>query len=158
MLLKGTAINKRWQRWEKASSEQVSLHLEHREDAIYEKNKRGRSQERSRLEREMRSGVILSAAVLAFFSIFLSLKSDTGPRLLSSAGAATMAGQTPERRARDVLHSAELLRFNGTFGPESFAFDAEGRGPYTGVADGRILRWGGATRGWEDFATVSPYW
>ncbi|KAF3778693.1 STRICTOSIDINE SYNTHASE-LIKE 10 protein [Nymphaea thermarum] len=106
----------------------------------------------------MRSGILVSAAALAFFSIFLTLNPDIGPPGSSSTGAAAAAGTTFGGRARDVLHGAELLHLNGTAGPESFAFDAEGRGPYTGVADGRILRWGGAARGWEDFATVSPYW
>lgn len=38
------------------------------------------------------------------------------------------------------------------FGPESLAFDHRGHGPYTGVSNGRILRWRGAQRGWTEFA------
>ncbi|KAJ1289492.1 hypothetical protein BS78_02G168200 [Paspalum vaginatum] len=38
------------------------------------------------------------------------------------------------------------------FGPESLAFDHRGDGPYTGVSNGRVLRWRGAQRGWADFS------
>ncbi|KAK3133214.1 hypothetical protein QOZ80_6AG0533800 [Eleusine coracana subsp. coracana] len=37
-------------------------------------------------------------------------------------------------------------------GPESLAFDGRGRGPYSGVSDGRILRWHGGRQGWAEFA------
>ncbi|CAM0951154.1 unnamed protein product [Alopecurus aequalis] len=37
------------------------------------------------------------------------------------------------------------------FGPESLAFDHRGDGPYTGVSNGRILRWRGRA-GWTEFA------
>ena len=37
------------------------------------------------------------------------------------------------------------------FGPESLAFDHRGGGPYTGVSNGRVLRWNGRT-GWTEFA------
>jgi hypothetical protein len=33
-------------------------------------------------------------------------------------------------------------------GPESLAFDGRGQGPYSGVSDGRILRWHGRRQGW----------
>ncbi|KAM0847765.1 hypothetical protein ACQ4PT_054816 [Festuca glaucescens] len=40
------------------------------------------------------------------------------------------------------------------FGPESLAFDHRGVGPYTGVSNGRVLRWSGGHRrpGWTEFA------
>jgi hypothetical protein len=38
------------------------------------------------------------------------------------------------------------------FGPESLAFDHRGDGPYTGVSNGRVLRWRGPLRGWTEFA------
>jgi hypothetical protein len=44
------------------------------------------------------------------------------------------------------------------FGPESLEFDNLGRGPYTGLADGRIVRWMGASVGWETFALVTTNW
>ncbi|XP_058100022.1 protein STRICTOSIDINE SYNTHASE-LIKE 13 [Magnolia sinica] len=51
------------------------------------------------------------------------------------------------------------LEFVGeVYGPESLEFDLEGRGPYTGLADGRIVRWMGDEDGWETFALVTPTW
>ncbi|EHA8586907.1 Protein STRICTOSIDINE SYNTHASE-LIKE 13 [Cocos nucifera] len=44
------------------------------------------------------------------------------------------------------------------FGPESIEFDPEGRGPYAGLADGRVVRWMGENIGWETFAVVNPNW
>lgn len=44
------------------------------------------------------------------------------------------------------------------FGPESLEFDPLGRGPYTGLADGRIVRWRGNDIGWETFALVTTSW
>ena len=51
------------------------------------------------------------------------------------------------------------LEFEGqVFGPESLEFDNVGRGPYTGMADGRIVRWMGKDVGWETFALVTKNW
>ncbi|XP_031477253.1 protein STRICTOSIDINE SYNTHASE-LIKE 13 [Nymphaea colorata] len=47
---------------------------------------------------------------------------------------------------------------NEVYGPESLEFDLQGRGPYTGLADGRVVRWMGDSAGWETFALVSPNW
>ncbi|XP_020685247.1 protein STRICTOSIDINE SYNTHASE-LIKE 10-like isoform X1 [Dendrobium catenatum] len=44
----------------------------------------------------------------------------------------------------------------GAVGPESLAFDKDGEGPYTGVSDGRILKWQGDDIGWIEFSSVSP--
>ncbi|KAB1212814.1 Strictosidine synthase 1 [Morella rubra] len=44
----------------------------------------------------------------------------------------------------------------GVFGPESLAFDLKGGGPYTGVSDGRILKYQGPSLGFKDFAYTSP--
>ncbi|KAM7461225.1 hypothetical protein LguiA_029346 [Lonicera macranthoides] len=44
------------------------------------------------------------------------------------------------------------------YGPESLEFDSFGRGPYTGLADGRIVRWMGENGKWETFALVTPNW
>ncbi|XP_055825426.1 protein STRICTOSIDINE SYNTHASE-LIKE 11-like [Solanum dulcamara] len=41
-------------------------------------------------------------------------------------------------------------------GPESVAFDKKGDGPYTGVADGRIIKYQGPKLGFTDFAITSP--
>lgn len=58
--------------------------------------------------------------------------------------------------SRDFLHGAEVVHVDGALGPESLAFDPNGGGPYTGVGDGRILRWQGRSIGWTDFAFTSP--
>lgn len=54
----------------------------------------------------------------------------------------------------NLLLKSELMFVNQVQGPESIAFDSHGRGPYTGVADGRILFWNGLS--WIDFAYTSP--
>ncbi|RZR76388.1 hypothetical protein BHM03_00001122 [Ensete ventricosum] len=63
------------------------------------------------------------------------------------------------RDAEDRLQRAEIRFLNQVQGPESVAFDPQGRGPYTGVADGRVVFWDGES--WSDFAYTSPnsrYW
>ncbi|KAL8162960.1 hypothetical protein V2J09_014449 [Rumex salicifolius] len=57
--------------------------------------------------------------------------------------------------ARDHLLAAEIIPVPGAVGPESLAFDPNGDGPYTGVADGRILKWLHDDRTWKDFAFTS---
>lgn len=61
--------------------------------------------------------------------------------------------------SKDVLHSARpiSLAAAGASGPESMAFDPAGEGPYTGVSDGRILKWEGDEKGWVDFAVTSSH-
>eukprot|EP00249_Psilotum_nudum_P020652 c27793_g1_i5 orf=173-1378(-) len=62
-------------------------------------------------------------------------------------------------RDRDSKLQYSQKRFvNEVNGPESLAFDPTGRGPYTGIADGRIIRWNGPGNGWSDFATTSSNW
>ncbi|MCO5614136.1 hypothetical protein L7F22_068417 [Adiantum nelumboides] len=62
----------------------------------------------------------------------------------------------PADKEDRLLHGAERQAGAYFAGPESLAFDPQGRGPYTGVADGRILRWDGPSLGWTDFSTTSP--
>ncbi|XLU26278.1 hypothetical protein S245_062344, partial [Arachis hypogaea] len=54
----------------------------------------------------------------------------------------------------NVLQNSKLMFVNQVHGPESIAFDPLDRGPYTGVADGRILFWNGHS--WTHFAYTSP--
>ena len=63
-----------------------------------------------------------------------------------------MFGPPSIRDSQDVLHTAQILQVTGAVGPESLAFDINGEGPYTGVADGRVLKWLGEGKGWSDFA------
>jgi Adipocyte plasma membrane-associated protein-like, N-terminal len=58
------------------------------------------------------------------------------------------------RDTEDKLQKAEIRFQNQIQGPESIAFDPLGRGPYTGVADGRVVFWDGSTV--TDFAYTSP--
>ncbi|XP_057484232.1 protein STRICTOSIDINE SYNTHASE-LIKE 3-like [Actinidia eriantha] len=59
-----------------------------------------------------------------------------------------------ERDSENLLQRSEIRFRNEVQGPESMAFDPQGRGPYTGVADGRVLFWNGQS--WADFAYTSP--
>ncbi|KAK7263488.1 hypothetical protein RJT34_31079 [Clitoria ternatea] len=54
----------------------------------------------------------------------------------------------------NLLQNSEVKFLNQVPGPESIAFDPLGRGPYTGLADGRIVFWNG--HAWLDFAYTSP--
>ncbi|KAK9141217.1 hypothetical protein Scep_010898 [Stephania cephalantha] len=67
-----------------------------------------------------------------------------------------MASWPKDNRSR--LGSGKLEFVNEVYGPESLEFDLLGRGPYTGMADGRVVRWMGDSLGWETFATVTPTW
>lgn len=55
---------------------------------------------------------------------------------------------------QNLLQNSEIKFLNQVQGPESIVFDPLGRGPYTGLADGRILFWNGQS--WFDFAYTSP--
>ncbi|XP_022760996.1 protein STRICTOSIDINE SYNTHASE-LIKE 13-like [Durio zibethinus] len=62
------------------------------------------------------------------------------------------------RDNRSRLGDGKLEFVDQVFGPESLEFDSLGRGPYTGLADGRIVRWMGEDIGWETFAVVTSNW
>ncbi|CBI28988.3 Protein strictosidine synthase-like 10 [Vitis vinifera] len=61
------------------------------------------------------------------------------------------------------VNSHQALKYNtlelpsGVSGPESIAFDCNGDGPYTGISDGKILKWQGSKHGWKEFAITSPF-
>lgn len=50
----------------------------------------------------------------------------------------------------------EIISLDGAVGPESIAFDSLGGGPYTGVSDGRILKWNEKEHRWIEYASTSP--
>ncbi|XP_010535734.1 PREDICTED: protein STRICTOSIDINE SYNTHASE-LIKE 3 [Tarenaya hassleriana] len=58
-----------------------------------------------------------------------------------------------ERDAQNSLQRSDIMFLNQVQGPESIVFDRLGRGPYTGVADGRVLLWNGEK--WVGFAYTS---
>uniref|UniRef100_A0ACD5WHJ9 Uncharacterized protein n=1 Tax=Avena sativa TaxID=4498 RepID=A0ACD5WHJ9_AVESA len=56
----------------------------------------------------------------------------------------------------DATRSQHLPLPRGTVrGPKSVAFDAHGEGPYSGVSDGRVLKWNGDKLGWTTY-TYGP--
>ncbi|KAJ4838466.1 hypothetical protein Tsubulata_034928 [Turnera subulata] len=62
------------------------------------------------------------------------------------------------RDNKSRLGDGNLEFVDEVFGPESLEFDSLGRGPYTGLADGRVVRWMGEDVGWETFALVTSNW
>ncbi|CAK7326463.1 unnamed protein product [Dovyalis caffra] len=63
---------------------------------------------------------------------------------------------TDKKLFQDGLGNYFQLALPGVVGPESIAFDCNGKGPYVSVSDGRILKWQGANPGWTEFAVSSP--
>ena len=59
------------------------------------------------------------------------------------------------RDTESKLQRAEIMWKGQMLGPESIVFDLQGRGPYTGVSDGRVLRYDGPEVGWTTFAYTS---
>ncbi|CAO2822306.1 unnamed protein product [Amaranthus hypochondriacus] len=57
--------------------------------------------------------------------------------------------------SHNLLHLSENISLPSSFGPESLAFDPSGVGPYTGVADGTILKWDSSSSSWLPFAFTS---
>ncbi|KAI5001898.1 hypothetical protein ZWY2020_026548 [Hordeum vulgare] len=58
----------------------------------------------------------------------------------------------------DASRTQQLPLPRGTVhGPESVAFDGNGQGPYSGVSDGRILKWNGDKLGWTTYAYGPGY-
>ncbi|MCD9560899.1 hypothetical protein HAX54_019722 [Datura stramonium] len=84
--------------------------------------------------------LISATAALAIFSVILAFDNENvlkPPRIPGS---------------QNLLPKSEIIQLKGAVGPESIAFDPKGEGPYTGVADGRILGRQGSS--WTDFAVT----
>ncbi|TVU17232.1 hypothetical protein EJB05_33251, partial [Eragrostis curvula] len=69
------------------------------------------------------------------------------------------ASPVPTTAATIDGSQSEHLTLSGPFlrGPESVAFDGNGAGPYSGVSDGRILKWNGKAIGWTTYAYGPGY-
>ena len=67
---------------------------------------------------------------------------------MPAAMASTVASFDASRTQRMALPG-------GSRGAESVAFDGQGHGPYSGVSDGRVLKWNGDELGWSTY-TYSP--
>ncbi|KAF7094021.1 hypothetical protein CFC21_096382 [Triticum aestivum] len=65
----------------------------------------------------------------------------------------TAAATVPSIDATRTRHLP--LRHGLLRGPESVTFDAKGNGPYSGVSDGRVLKWNGHKLGWSTY-TYNP--
>ncbi|KAF8689827.1 hypothetical protein HU200_041458 [Digitaria exilis] len=75
--------------------------------------------------------------------------------LLQPCAAARPIAETPTIDGSRSLHlplRGSLLR-----GPESVVFDGHSAGPYSGVSDGRVLKWNGPPRGWTTYAYGPGY-
>ncbi|KAM7528249.1 hypothetical protein LguiB_031659 [Lonicera macranthoides] len=103
--------------------------------------------------------------VLAILFLFLALYCGTDPFKHSAISEfpdfesvhvemPAWADVPGEKDKENLLQKSEIRFLNQVQGPESVAFDPQGRGPYTGVADGRVLFWNGEN--WTDFAYTSP--
>lgn len=75
--------------------------------------------------------------------------------LILAYSATRLVLPDPVPGSENLLNASHIILTVGAVGPESLAFDPKGEGPYTGVADGRILKWQGLVNGWIDFAVTS---
>ncbi|XP_027102931.2 protein STRICTOSIDINE SYNTHASE-LIKE 2 [Coffea arabica] len=62
---------------------------------------------------------------------------------------------SPGPKDCQILGSEKFPIINAT-GLESVVFDRYGGGPYTGISDGRIIRWLSSERRWTNFAITTP--
>ncbi|CAO2203145.1 unnamed protein product [Urochloa humidicola] len=75
--------------------------------------------------------------------------------LLTPCAAARPISETPTIDGSRSLHLP--LRGSMLRGPESVAFDVSDDGPYSGVSDGRVLKWNGLVHGWSTYAYGPGY-
>ncbi|CAN4104465.1 unnamed protein product [Withania somnifera] len=87
--------------------------------------------------------LLISAVAALMVSVNLAFDSDN------------VLKPPPIPGSQNLLVKSEITQFKGAVGPESIAFDPNGEGPYTGVADGRILKWQESY--WADFAVTSSH-
>ncbi|KAL8141871.1 hypothetical protein V2J09_014903 [Rumex salicifolius] len=77
---------------------------------------------------------------------------------LPNAHQVVLCNRDIVERATPVTRLDRLPLPPNAVGPEATAFDPAGGGPYTGVTDGRILKWAGPSMGFLDFAVTSEIW
>ncbi|CAL5431133.1 unnamed protein product [Camellia sinensis] len=95
------------------------------------------------LSKAMSSKLFLTTSTILLLSVFLS--SIDQIKIVSDLF------QTQKLSASDK----HIIPIVDAVGPESFAFDPHGGGPYTGVSDGRIIKWLQNERQWIGFAVTS---
>uniref|UniRef100_A0A0D9XWS3 Strictosidine synthase conserved region domain-containing protein n=1 Tax=Leersia perrieri TaxID=77586 RepID=A0A0D9XWS3_9ORYZ len=76
------------------------------------------------------------------------------------AAAFCLSSTSPEYDDVRVLEigerDVELITLDGgAVGPESIVFDANGEGPYTGVSDGRVLKWLPQENRWVEHSSAA---
>ncbi|CAI9099669.1 OLC1v1036525C1 [Oldenlandia corymbosa var. corymbosa] len=69
---------------------------------------------------------------------------------------ATVGKTQPVPPQRQPILLQRIPTPTGTVGPETIKFDRSGAGPYTGVSDGRIVRWNSTQNRWINFAVTTP--
>ncbi|KAL6651975.1 hypothetical protein ACP70R_010900 [Stipagrostis hirtigluma subsp. patula] len=90
----------------------------------------------------------LPVVALPLLAILLLLLPCTGAGAAAAVTSATIDGS----RSQHLPLRGPSLR-----GPESVAFDGAGEGPYSGVSDGRVLKWNGQAAGWSTYAYSPGY-
>ncbi|XP_042055650.1 protein STRICTOSIDINE SYNTHASE-LIKE 2-like [Salvia splendens] len=76
--------------------------------------------------------------------------------LLISISLLYFDSEYPSILHQQYSNNNATIKFQDAVGLESFDFDGGGGGPYTGVSDGRIIRWQANESRWVDFAVTSP--
>ncbi|XAR69585.1 Strictosidine synthase [Bertholletia excelsa] len=97
------------------------------------------------LSKAMSSKLFLTSTLaILFISVFIS----TGPTriFLPHVFRAPKKGDGDKR----------VIPIEGAVGPECLEFDRHGDGPYTGISDGRIIKWVEKEGRWIDFAVTTP--
>ncbi|KAL3689877.1 hypothetical protein R1sor_016186 [Riccia sorocarpa] len=98
---------------------------------------------------------VLGSIFVAFDPFSLSpIAGEKDFKVLTSLQPSLEVLASIPRDEKNILKNAEIVYGGQVFGPESVLFDSRGRGPYSGVADGRVVRWEGPEKGWVEFATV----
>uniref|UniRef100_A0A0C9S694 TSA: Wollemia nobilis Ref_Wollemi_Transcript_15323_1461 transcribed RNA sequence n=1 Tax=Wollemia nobilis TaxID=56998 RepID=A0A0C9S694_9CONI len=102
-------------------------------------------------------GIALIALFIGTDPLGISLLAQHPSLSFKAVQLHPLSSQLKIRDEENRLKKAEIVAVvDGAVGPESLAFDNEGRGPYTGISDGRVLRWDGPQLGWTHFAVTSP--
>ncbi|KAL6498523.1 hypothetical protein OROHE_026620 [Orobanche hederae] len=97
-------------------------------------------------------GVVLIATMLVSFENDNKIRVVVeGPKQFKNGTSSIMLGKEIYVKRDSVVIPIP----DGAIGPESLAFDGDGVGPYTGVSDGRIIRWQANESRWVDFALTS---
>ncbi|KAI6693878.1 hypothetical protein NL676_021588 [Syzygium grande] len=86
--------------------------------------------------------ICCGAVIMVDYDV-LTLSLSLSSRLLSPPITPSLSPekQPPILGARDCLRASKVVLVPGDFRPKSLAFNQNGEGPYTGVADGWVLQW-----------------